>query len=82
MTLLWPAAEWCIKGSSNGTIQVPAYLQDSTFMLRAAALLCLLGIVSGCGIVSTTVGAVTTVGSAAATVAGTAVDIVTYPISD
>jgi hypothetical protein len=51
-------------------------------MLRSAALLCLLAVLSGCGIVSTTVGAVSTVGSAAATVAGTAVDIVTYPISD
>jgi hypothetical protein len=51
-------------------------------MLRSAALLCLLMVLSGCGIVSTTVGAVSTVGSAAATVAGTAVDIVTYPISD
>jgi hypothetical protein len=51
-------------------------------MLRSAALLCLLAALSGCGIVSTTVGAVSTVGSAAATVAGTAVDIVTYPVSD
>ncbi len=51
-------------------------------MLRSAALLCLLSVLSGCGIVSTTVGAVSTVGSAAATVAGTAVDVVTYPISD
>jgi hypothetical protein len=51
-------------------------------MLRSAALLCLLTILSGCGVISTTVGAVSTVGSAAATVAGTAVDIVTYPISN
>lgn len=51
-------------------------------MLRSAAMLCLLGVLSGCGIVSTTVGAVSTVGSAAATVAGAAVDVVTYPISD
>jgi hypothetical protein len=51
-------------------------------MLRSAALLCLLTVLSACGIVTTTVGAVSTVGSAAATVAGTAVDIVTYPVSD
>jgi hypothetical protein len=51
-------------------------------MLRSAALLCLLAVLSGCGIVSTTVGAVSTVGSAAVSVTGAAVDVVTYPLSD
>ena len=36
-------------------------------MLRYAALLCLLTVLSGCGIVTTTMGAVSTVGSAAPT---------------
>ena len=51
-------------------------------MLRSAALLCLLEVLSGCGLVGATVGAVSAAGSAAATVAGAAVDVVTYPISD
>lgn len=55
-------------------------------MLRSAALLCLLAVLSGCGLVGATVGAtvgaVSAAGSAAATVAGAAVDVVTYPISD
>lgn len=51
-------------------------------MVRITALLCLLTNLCACGIVGTTVGAVTTVGSAAVTVTGAAVDIVTYPISD
>ncbi|EWY39690.1 hypothetical protein N825_06135 [Skermanella stibiiresistens SB22] len=51
-------------------------------MLRLTALLCVIAGLSGCGVVGTTVGVVSTVGSAAVSVTETAVDIVTYPLSD